>query len=424
MTRHVGVEAEDLGRLTRRVWPDGPDSPVLVSRSPLPETHVTLESYAVVPSAQRPRYLVPLRSPRSVLAAASRLPHSSLVRRGARLTAAVGTVAWSHVGSDRLYVGIARSVPPERWPEHLLLRRIAAELDLSDPSDLSHPGDPSDIVALLPVRRVMPTTKPILRLFDRRGRSLGFAKVGWSTATRRVVGNEVEVLLGLRGRLQHLQVPSVLGSGELGGNTYLVTTPAPSPMRVWSRPPQACAWLLTDVARSGGLTVETLSASRFRARILAELDAAQAGAPTLVDLLRTWLLSAPGTVDLEFGRWHGDWTRWNVVEADGAALAWDWEFSEPSVPVGFDLMHWHFQQSLAHPQGSLDAAVHSVYAAAPVLAAVGVHPARRRLVASLYLIEILTRACRLNAQGGGWNPRVYPDALEVAAACLREDRDR
>ncbi|MGH3316034.1 MAG: hypothetical protein ACRDO0_07805 [Nocardioidaceae bacterium] len=423
MSRRVTVEADDLRRLTRRVWGTGPDSPVLVSRSPLPETHVTVESYAVVPSSQHPRYLVPLGSPRSVLAAAYRLPHSSHARRAARMLAAGGTVAWSGLGRDRLYVGIARSVPPECWPDHLLLRRIAAELGLADPSDV---GDVGDVVALLPVRRVMPTTKPILRLFDRRGSSLGFAKVGWSDATRRVVGNEVDVLHELRGRLQHLQVPSVLASGELTGSTYLVTSPAPSPMRVWSRPPQDCGSLLTDVAHSSGLNVEPLSASRFRARILAELDAAQAAAPALADLLRTWLHAATAhpVDDLEFGRWHGDWTRWNVVEADGSPLAWDWEFSEPSVPVGFDLLHWHFQQTLARPQGSLEAAVRAVYDAAPALAAVGVDPARHRLVASLYLIEILTRACRLNAQGGGWNPRIYPDALEVAAACLRDDPAR
>jgi hypothetical protein len=413
MSRRVTVQADDLGRLTRRVWVARPDSPVLVSRSPLPETHVTLESYAVVPSSQHPRYLVPLGSPRSVLAAAHRLPYSSHAQRAARLLAAGGTVGWSRLGRDRLYVGIARSVPPASWSDHSLLLRIAAELGL----------DPDDVVALLPVRRVMPTTKPILRLFDRRGRSLGFAKVGWSDATRRVVGNEVGVLNELRGRLQQLQVPSVLASGELAGNTYLVTSPAPSPMRVWSRPPQDCRSLLTDVASSGGLTVERLSASRFRARILHELDAAQEAAPALVELLRTWLhATTPQPVDdLAFGRWHGDWTRWNVVEADGLPLAWDWEFSEASVPVGFDLLHWHFQQSLARPQGSLDAAVRAVYGAVPSLASLGVHPAQHRLVASLYLIEILTRACRLNAQGGGWNPRVYPDALEVAAACLRDD---
>jgi hypothetical protein len=416
MSTRVTVDADDLRRLTRRVWGAGPDSPVLVSRSPLPETHLTLESYAVVPSSQHPRYLVPLGSPRAILTAAYRLPHSSRTRRAARMLAAGGTVAWSRLGRDRLYVGIARSVPPERWPDHLLLRRIAAELGL----------DSEDAVALLPVRRVMPTTKPILRLFDRRGRSLGFAKVGWSDATRRVVENEVDVLHELRGRLQHLQVPSLLASGVLAGNTYLVTTPAPSPMRVWSRPPQDCGSLLTDVAHSSGLHVEPLSASRFRARILAELDAAQAAAPALVDLLRTWLHTATAQPvdDLEFGRWHGDWTRWNVVEADGHPLAWDWEFSEPSVPIGFDLLHWHFQQTLARPQGSLESAVRAVYEAAPALAAVGVDPARHRLVASLYMVEILTRACRLNAQGGGWNPRVYPDALEVAAACLRDDLAR
>jgi hypothetical protein len=416
MSRRVTVEADDLSRLTRRVWDAGPDSPVLVSRSPLPKTHVTVESYAVVPSSQHPRYLVPLNSPRSVLTATYRLPYSSRARRAARMLAAGGTVAWSRLGRDRLYVGIARSVPPASWSDHLLLLRLATELGV----------DPDDVVALLPVRRVMPTTKPILRLFDRRGRSLGFAKVGWSDATRRVVHNEVDVLHELRGRLQHLQVPSVLASGALVGNSYLVTSPAPSPMRVWSRPPQDCRSLLTDVASSGGLTVEMPSASRFRARLLDELDAAQAGAPALVDLLRTWLhtVTAQSGGDLAFGRWHGDWTRWNVVEAAGRPLAWDWEFSEPSAPVGFDLLHWNFQQSLARPQGSLDAAVRAVYQCAPKLAAVGVHPARHRLVASLYLVEILTRACRLNAQGGGWNPRVYPDALEVAAACLRDDLAR
>ena len=113
--------------------------------------------------------------------------------------------------------------------------------------------------------------------------------------------------------------------------------------------------------------------------------------------------------------WHGDWVSWNLAGLRGEAYAWDWEYSDPSAPVGFDLLHWHFQHRLAQDDGNLENATLTLDRATTGLAALGVPPAGQRLTASLYLLEMLTRALGLAADGNGWNPKLYPSLLHVAA---------
>jgi hypothetical protein len=120
--------------------------------------------------------------------------------------------------------------------------------------------------------------------------------------------------------------------------------------------------------------------------------------------------AAPGSM-LEVGRWHGDWVSWNLARAATGRVAWDWEYSHRHVPLGFDLMHWHFQETLAGSDATLDSAVAASHAAVPGLAALGVAPEARATVADLYVVEILTRAAVLAARGCGWNPRLYPALL-------------
>ena len=52
-----------------------------------------------------------------------------------------------------------------------------------------------------------------------------------------------------------------------------------------------------------------------------------------------------GAVELQFGRWHGDWVAWNMAEAPDGLYVWDWEYSRPDRPFGFDLLHFFFQDA-------------------------------------------------------------------------------
>jgi hypothetical protein len=109
---------------------------------------------------------------------------------------------------------------------------------------------------------------------------------------------------------------------------------------------------------------------------------------------------------LRLGRWHGDWVPWNLGVTAAGPVAWDWEDSAPSAPLGFDLLHWHFQRTLAPAGATLEQAADAVRRAAPELSTLGVPAAAHRMVVSLYLIEILTRASHLAAQDCGWDAKI------------------
>ena len=59
--------------------------------------------------------------------------------------------------------------------------------------------------------------------------------------------------------------------------------------------------------------------------------------------------------ELGFGRWHGDWSPWNMGRAGGRMQVWDWEQSAVGVPLGFDAVHFLLQR-LFRDEASPDAA--------------------------------------------------------------------
>jgi hypothetical protein len=156
-----------------------------------------------------------------------------------------------------------------------------------------------------------------------------------------------------------------------------------------------------------------LAGSAYANRVRTQLDAMREHAPTETKVLSDWLdrLVAEPPV-LRFGRWHGDWVAWNLGSSGAKIAAWDWEHSAEGVPVGFDVLHWHFQHVL--PDSGLEAAVSAVDRVAPALVKVGVRREAGQSVASLYLLEMFLRSVRLSVGGGGWNPRLHPAMLTVA----------
>jgi hypothetical protein len=69
-----------------------------------------------------------------------------------------------------------------------------------------------------------------------------------------------------------------------------------------------------------------------------------------------------GECELLFGLNHGDFTPWNILQDGKRIYVIDWEWSRPSVPVGYDLCHYEHQsahnlniakKSLPYESGSL-----------------------------------------------------------------------
>jgi hypothetical protein len=169
---------------------------------------------------------------------------------------------------------------------------------------------------------------------------------------------------------------------------------------------------MSAVARSGVVTRSSLKASTYAARLREELDSVKL-ADEVPTVLREWLHNLERNVTpIEFGRLHGDWIPDNLGDSGGRLVVWDWEHSTPDAPIGLDLLHWHFHQTLV--TRGLHAAVRTVDETAPSLHQLGIPREAHSLVASLYLLDVFVRRMRLADGGGGWNDRWFPALIDVA----------
>ena len=400
-----------LATLVARLWhSEHDDSPVLVTTGELPSSHAMVEEYLVLPSLEQPRYLVPVAAPRAVGAAftghlatakTSSRALGVMVASGARL-GILGRVARS-----RLRVGLDRRIPAERHADWLILSRIARDLEV--------PG----AFGIIPIRRQMPNSKPTARVFTQDGLALGYLKLGWSEATDALVDNETQTLASLDGRVGPVSTPTIATSGGWGGHRFHVARSLPAGIRPWAGEP-GHPTAVRAIASSGWVRSVPLAGSDYAQGTVERLERAREAGVTEADALLEWLrrlCTQPGSdAALQMGRWHGDWIPWNLGRVSHTTVAWDWEYSAPSAPLGFDLVHWHFQSRLAKTDGTLSSATQAAWQNAGQLSQVGVPVEHHRLVVAAYLIEILTRAAQLAGQGAGWNAKLRPEIRDLAAA--------
>jgi hypothetical protein len=397
----------NLAALIQRVWGPGiaAGGPVAVTTSGPPSGHQLVETYAVIPNSARPKLLLPLGSRGATLA--SLLRYNAVKSPGMRmrrlaLAGAFGTFTGSRIFRDRLYVSIDARVPADEQGRWLILRHLSTQLGSSP------------LYAAVTVRRANPNVKPTLQLFSPAGTPMGYAKLARSEATRGLVRAEAHALSSVRDRLRVVVAPPVLASGDWQDAAFAVIGPLPEGLRRWTTDPVMAPDATLDVAHSTGMRNAPLATSAYADNVRTQLNGMRPLAPSETEVLGHWfdrLLTQPHP--LTFGRWHGDWVTWNLGSIGDRVAAWDWEHSSGGVPVGFDLLHWHFQHAL--PRAGLEPAVTEVDRVAPHLTKVGVRREAANLVASLYLFEMFLRAVRLSVGGGGWNPRLHPAMLTVAA---------
>ncbi len=412
--RRVDLDSADarLHAYVQRVWlpDDRADSPVAVTLESAPEGHVIAEQYAVLPHPRAPRFLVPLES-RAVAAASFRGYSASRARVSRMLRNTVGTGFATGIAQrmlrHRLVVSVDRRFPRDRWADVLVVQHLAEVL--------GRPG----IRALVAVRRINPSAKPTLQLFDEDGAPAGYAKLGPTEPTRLLVRTEAAAMAALGGRLDKVIVPELLASGDWGETAYAVGAPLPSGIRRWHEGPDATAPALAEVARSTETSRGPLAGSPFAARLRSDLAAVSAG-DDVAPVLAAWLARLEcDPAPMEYGRMHGDWIANNLGRLGDRVAVWDWEHSVDDAPVGFDLLHWRFHRAL--DRDGLPAAVRAVDAATGSLGLLDVPEGSRRLVASTYLLDMFIRWTRLAAGSGAWNPKWYPGLLPVAR---ERDRDR
>jgi hypothetical protein len=305
----------------RALWPEG-EAPVLAHRGEPRRGELSL---LVVPSPGKLRLLLPAGNPRAASRAMLRFSAAIGAPERAKRFAVAAAV---RTGSERLLphrIDVATS-------SGSLLEALGEELG-SGPLDTS--------LSLGPVRS---NRKPVLQLFDDVGRSLAFAKVGYSAAVRPNVARERAALeaLARRGLPHVFELPRVLAHPEWSGMPTLVMSALPVPALARREPATAIPVdQMTLLARAFDEGRRPLPELPSWQRLLARREGIRD------DELRTAFVAATdrltelaASTPLAVGAWHGDWTAWNMSWHRGRLQLWDWERFETGVPVGMDRCHY------------------------------------------------------------------------------------
>jgi len=289
------------------------------------------ESYLLTPG-RRPVYL-PSRS--------LHLARSALVSFG-------GTRKFTTSVMAHLYAGVALRTPmrftlnefsiPQLPEGQRLAEHIAELLNLAEePHLLIRPGFRPNSGAYV-----------VIGIFDEQGRPLSFGKLdaywggGASAAAR-----EAHALVGVESAKPPFIAPRVLAFSKWHGADLMLTTTLPSTVRRARLSAFQLSRLANQVAESSRRVEAPLADSEFFRDLFIEIARAARSQPEAAEILSDCIQLIDANQVLAMGRSHGDLAPWNVGRSRDAAVLWDWESSRPSLPIGVDLVHWHFQIGLA-----------------------------------------------------------------------------
>jgi hypothetical protein len=235
---------------------------------------------------------------------------------------------------------------------------------------------------------------PVLQLFSPDGRSVGFAKIGWDAVTTAMIRTEGESLeLAHRAQLRSVSVPEVRWCGEWEDLSLLVTAPMPAHVRRLKPSELPPIPPLRDVVALDGPPVRrrVTDAPYWDAARATAAIATTAGRPGLGGELVA-VAHEFGDAELTYGRWHGDWVEWNLATADHRLYAWDWAYSAPDVPFGFDLLQFfHLRHRVLREEAPDRALTHAADDARPGLRELGIPDDEARAVIALHRIEVALR---------------------------------
>jgi hypothetical protein len=336
-------------------------------------------AYVAIPS--RPVLLPTRRLPAAAMLKSKAGAGIALHRRLPRLVAASGLATGVVQGAcrRRLFVEVRdHAVPPADGLAELLGDLFGRDVHLG-----------------LTLREDRVNRKSVVAVLDGRGRFLAFCKVASGPLTRALASNEEATLLELATcSLPGIHVPRLLHRGEICGSLVLVVSALPVSPIGRRPPPRRLSEAMLSLASVRGLRSSPLAKGAWWASVTQRL--ASLGPGRLTDCLRTSvgrLHDAAGDQPVTFGRWHGDWTCWNMAWQKTSCLLWDFERSTPWVPVGLDAVHLALDRAGEwHRYGRVDAVVERAPAAKRAVQQLGAQVASPSLVLSAYLVEIALRA--------------------------------
>ena len=328
-------------------------------------------TFGLAPNAQSPRLLVPLAPKRAAGNALRRFSTATPLREAA----------------SRALVSKVVSLIPGR------VLRDQISIESGGTGLVDHLTDVlgEQVTLSLGIGNARVNRKPVLQVFDRRGRTVAFAKIGDSDVGRQDVKAEGRALrvLGARQWIR-LRVPQLISETDWRGMRVLLMSPleVPALQRPWDRwkPPLAAMSELSDAFSAGSVRLHESPWIDRQRQLGSKVsdDALRRRFARCVDFVCQW--SGQGL--LPFSCWHGDWTAWNMGRARGKILLWDWERFETAVPSGLDPVHYHVNSVTVRSGSSGDAFRRGV---ALSLGGAPRPGSRGHLRACLYLVAVTAR---------------------------------
>jgi hypothetical protein len=296
-----------------------------------------LHRFAVLPSTRRPR--IAATDSRAALAATvRRFSHSTGIGgRSARiaLAAAIRMGALQLVPHHGLAVIGADGTEGDR--EGSVLARLAEIFD-------------TEVSIGISVGAVRANRKPVLHVLAPDGRSLGFAKLGFSPLARRLVRAEAANLRLLAGHgFRHLELPRVIHDGPWNGHELLVMTALPAPLRRRHAQAELPVPAMAELAECQGTTTMSLAESPWLDGVMAASAGRRDSSAGRFQSLLEQLRRRHGDEPVRFGSWHGDWGPWNMAWAGDRVRLWDWERFAGGVPFGLDAIYYAVPLTEARP---------------------------------------------------------------------------
>jgi hypothetical protein len=389
-TRVAATSPADLDWLRSVLWPEA-SFRVSDARRPAAGTE-RVSTFGVLPSAERPRLLVPVH-PAAAARAGLWQFNIGMATRARLAKAATGVALGSRLGwrlvRSRVHVDVAADAPAEAWAS-LPERRLAEALGREDLA----------VAVTFGSRR--PNRKPVVQAIDPDGSAVAYAKVGWNELTDDLIRNEGAALRDLRDAPPRtFGAPALLVEGAWGAHAFLATAPIRHTVRrrcPVSAPPPGVA--LREVAERGAGVATTFRGTPMwrdlRTEIAAGADGIGERAAAVAERWERRFGDTPTTA----GRWHGDWAPWNMARSGGRLMIWDWERSRDGAPLGLDAAHFAVQVTLGGAQRHHAAALpRAEQLGLAQLRSAGIEPSRWPALVTFYLFELLARYRRAAADG-------------------------
>ena len=276
--------------------------------------------FAVLPSRQEPRYLLPLGDSRTTLEGFRvYTPYALGARLRKGLLTQIVKTGWSGWAMHSLHVG-------EPVELKALVTNVTGERNPAFAMSLATPGK---------------YRKLTIQVMRTGGETLGYIKLGLTKPAGERVRHEAGVLEDLSALRPH--VPRVLYAGEWQNSYMLFQSPLegrPGPAELSSMHVEFLERLaaIRRVDKSGLQVVEEVGARWKEVTWRCDWRWQQLGKATLAAARRDL-----EKVRVPCGFWHGDFAPWNTRVRDGRLSVFDWESCEDGAPLGWDTFHFSVQ---------------------------------------------------------------------------------